>query len=183
MHGARPLAQDDFEFSAGVGTYAFQVDGGREEDVLPFLDVGARRGFGERLDAGVRLTSFSMLGADVNYALYLGDRVALSVDPGASILMGPVLLTYLWLPLLLDLDLGPTTTLTLTARMGYVIFDDLQGEDVGIQGEGRLVGLGIGLRQRMSETLLFMPELHVVRPSEGSWSEDALISLSLGFSW
>lgn len=182
LHTARPVNAGETELALAGGAYTFRGDddGAEPEGRLPFMELASRRGFGERFDAGVRLTSATMLGFDLNYALFLGDRVAVSVDPGASFLFGGIAISYLWLPLLVDLDLTPDVTLTLTARLGHAFVDALDDDDgVGLSQDTGLWGLGAGLRFELGDGWALAPEVHVVTPDDEDLTDGALTGITL----
>lgn len=183
LHPARPVPVDKVEYSGGLGVYTFDDDLG--STTLPLVEAQARWGLGEQYDAGLKVTSFSMIQADLNYALILNEEFALSVDPTIAFLpLGGPLATYLWLPVLADVYTSEKLTLTLSGRVGHLFLSDSgnldDDDDIGLDGATGLWGIGIGMRHRLSDKLTLMPELHAVFPTEDVGA-DVLYSFSVGF--
>jgi len=181
LHPARPVPVDKVEYSGGLGVYAFDDDLG--STTLPLVEAQVRWGLGEQYGAGLKVTSFSMIQADLNYALILNEDFALSVDPTIAFLpLGGLLATYLWLPVLADVYTSENLTLTLSGRVGHLFLSDTEGpdDDIGLDEATGLWGIGIGMRHRLSDKLTLMPELHAVFPTEDVGA-DVLYSFSVGF--
>jgi len=182
MHTARPIGLDETEFSGVVGVFGFDDD--HDNGVVPIFEGQVRRGFGERYDAGLRISNFSMLHADLNYALVMNDDFVLSVDPTISVIpVGDSLVSYVCLPILVDVVRTEDMTVTLSARYGYFSLDgyaDSDEDDFGLTESTPLVGFGIGLRLRAGG-ITWMPELHMIQATDDSIDSNTLYAFSLGF--
>lgn len=182
LHTARPLPVGATELVFAPGVYGF-----RDEDTseyLPFFEAGVRRGFGERVDAGLRTTSFSTLSADLNLALYLGERFALSFDPTVSVagLIGTsdFLITFLWLPILADVYASEDFTLTVGVKPGFVSVESDLG-DLGFSESTELLGLGLGARWRVNDALIVLPEANLILFQDDDLDDERVWSFTLGF--
>ena len=162
LHSARPVPTGELEYSGSVGFYGF--DGGDEGNVyLPLLEAQVRKGFNQRIDAGLKLSSFSTLQVDLTYALILKDDLARSVDPTVAVLpIAGSLVSYLWLPVLVDVITTDDVPVTLSVRWGVASIDGISSNDIGLEESTPFVGGGIGVRHRLSEKLTLMPEFHVL---------------------
>jgi hypothetical protein len=179
MHTALPIGVGETEISGSVGAFGFS----HEDGALPILDGQIRRGYGERWDAGLRVSNLSMLHADLNYALVVKEDFVLSIDPTLSVLpTGDNLATFICLPILADIVRTENLTLTLSARYGYFALDRFEpGDDnFGLDESTPLVGFGVGARFR-AMGITWMPELHMLQEADSSIDADPLIAFSIGF--
>lgn len=182
LHTARPLPPGEVEYVGALSVYAFE-DTVDDNVYVPSFEFAARRGFTERIDAGLKLSSLAMLHADVNYALYQSDSFALSIDPTVSALsVSGTSVFYFWLPVLMDLIVTETTTLTLTTRYGYMDLEDFADSDdvLGLDASTGLIGIGLGLRHRFPSGKTVLPEFIVAFPTDDTIHDDAILSLSFG---
>jgi hypothetical protein len=162
-----------------VGVFGSNDDDG----VVPNFEGQMRRGYGDRVDAGLRVSNLSMLHVDLNYALVMNDQFTLSVDPTISLVpTADSLVSYVCLPILADVVRTENMTVTLSARYGYFFLDDLADSDdgFGLHESTPLVGFGIGLRLRTGG-ITWMPEIHLIQGTDDSIDDNTLYAVSLGF--
>lgn len=180
QHTARPVPVGDVRLSGAVSAYGFDVGG--DSDWLPQVEGQVRYGLAERMDVGLKGGSNAVLQADLNYALVLRDDFVLSVDPTLAVLpVADILIGYAFLPVMVDVLHTERTTLTLSARYGYLHVEDLDDDDFGFDESLPLLGFGASLRWQVAPDLALMPEFQVLFPADDLGSDERFYALSLGF--
>ena len=179
LHTARPLPVGATEVVFAPGAYVFEDTDDGESETLRF---------GERVDAGVRTTSFSMLSADVNFAVVKTERFALSIDPSVSYFglpfSGDFSITYLWLPVLADVYTSDDLTVTVAVKPGYASVDlDDDDDDFWFDESTELLGFGIGARWRIGERTVVLPELNLVTFDDDELGDQRIWTFTLGFAF
>ena len=162
LHTARPVEVGKNEVGIALSTYTFED--GDSTDYLPSLEAQVRHGFGPRVDGGLRASSLSMLQVDLNYAVVLNDRFALSIDPTLAVLpIAGISMYQVLVPVLADVITSDRFTLTLSIKPGRVAVHDTDDDnDIGIEASSGLLGYGIGAKWRVNDSLTLFPEFAAV---------------------
>lgn len=189
LHPARPLKKGDLQLALATSAYGWEDPEDNESERWANIEFQARKGLGDRVDAGFKTNLLSGLGLDVNCALLLDDDTALSIDPTFELPYYES--TLVWLPVLWDCHHTDTCTLTVSAFGGYFhsymsedeeddLFSDLfLAGDVG--GSARLYGAGISALLGPADKGRFAPDLRVVLVDDPGQDVLPVYMLSLGY--
>ena len=181
-HGARALPEGSGETTVTPSALAFLDDGG-EDFAVPSLELEIRRGLTKDVDGALRFL-VPCVYADVNWTFLQGGAGAVSVDPGVGLGIAPVSLEggptpYLpvWLPLLADLDLSSSATLTAGARAGTLVVPSDLSNVPAIGGGSLAVRLG-----KVGETRV-SPEIAMLYSPDGDGSALVMVSFGIAVSF
>lgn len=137
----------------------------------PFAELRCRVGLGRDLDVGLGTAGYLdedlySFQADTNFAFARSGDVVWSVDPTIAFAsVFDVSTTVFWLPVMVDVYSDEHATWTLSAKYGYLDLDGVPDDDAFEDYEsGSYVGIGIGCRWRLWETVSLFPEFDVVVP-------------------
>lgn len=153
------------------------------------IEVQARFGLAQRLDAGLKTNLFSSIGGDLNYALVLDEHTAVSVNPTFELPYYES--TLFWLPVLWDCHRSDTATITLGAFGGYFhSYVDEDEEDElfsdmflagAVGGSARLYGGSVTALLGPAEGGRFAPDFRVVMVDDPGEAPFPVYMLSLGY--
>jgi hypothetical protein len=128
-----------------------------------------RHGIVDRVDAGVRVTGASGLGADVKLN-FVRSVVDLAIDPGVQWVYVPTgdgfSVFYLHAPLLAGVNVTEKITLVLTPGIVYAATSGSSASNVRhaiVSSGGALARLGLGVNVRTGRILSIMPEVTAMR--------------------
>ncbi|MCA8948133.1 MAG: hypothetical protein KDE27_01445 [Planctomycetes bacterium] len=185
LHTARPIEPGSFQIGAAFGAVARDLSS--LGDATPTTEFQLRYGLSERVDIGLQLLDVSTLfrgrlngvSLDVNCALWLGEDMALAIDPTIEAYEFG---RYYWLPLLWDFYESEDLTLTAALRPGW--FELTYGD--GDQGriltdfdiDSHLIGVGLMAKWRVAAGLSLVPEVRYVF-AEDTYGLD-FVTFSLG---
>ncbi len=180
LHTARPIAPGAIQSAVAVGGYVGDENGDLE--IYPQFEGQIRGGLSERVDAGVHLSGFGVLGFDLNLALLLTETQAVSIDPMIEFSFG----TYAWLPVLWDFYHTEDLTLTASLRGGRYWLD-LDGSDdssflpESLDVDSWLYGGGLAARVQLTDSMAIAPEVRVIWTDPvGGDAGAPILSVSLG---
>ncbi len=184
MHPARPLEQGERQFLLAASLYGWEDPEDGEDERWGNVEFQARSGLGPRLDGGLKTNIVTSFGIDLNYALFVDDHMAVSVNPTFEILYYEPMI--FWLPVLWDCHHSERTTVTLTGFTGYYYSsmspdeeDDLFSE-VFLSGDvGETAWLyGGGIRVRVDHVV---PDFRVVVFDDPDGEPLPVYMLSIGY--
>lgn len=159
---------------------------------VPVVDLGYRRGIGDRFDLGVTLTGWGKLAVDGKLNL-LGngkdDKFALAVDPqvgglGFSVLSVDVAYLDFALPVLLDYAANDSIRLTASPRYRGTYFLG-QIDDSGDARLFNYVGTGLGAEFVVNETVVLQPHGtidYLLDSGSNDFGRSAVVALTGGLA-
>ena len=154
LQTAQTLPEGESEFVVGGGYFtmpalndiasdAASMTSGTDDDLnfaLPYIEVAYRRGFGEDIDAGAKLTIVGTAALDVKYRFLNVDGFALSTGLGiGGVQLGDFLIVDVTVPLYVSLDLSESFSLYSSPKYNMRLVGD---EPVNMAGA--TVGARIG---------------------------------------
>lgn len=149
----------------------------------------ARFGLNDEMDLGARFASLGTLGLDFKYNFLRSPALDLAIDPG---LQGFLVkggdsafgLGYLYLPLLVDVNLSKHASLVFTPGVMVASAFGAVDLDSKFSATGVMLRAGAGVNLRISERFALQPEVTVIKPfSEGESFTSILYCAGVGFNF
>jgi hypothetical protein len=145
----------------------------------------ARIGVAEQAEVGLHFSHLSSIGADFKWNPVRSEAFDLAIDPGGNFgfIAGggsSAFLYYLQLPVLLDLNLSPSTSIVFSPGMAYYGATGSVDSDFASDGVV-LARVGLGFDFRTSKKFAVHPEVTVMLPLEDEFGMMFLGGIGFNF--
>jgi hypothetical protein len=161
------------------------VEGGVSVFFPTFPAYQVRYGVSDSVEFGARVASAATVGADLKVNFLRDSVVDLAVDPGFQYLLASeISIGYLYLPLLIDLNVSEVLSFVLTPGAMFAAGFGGIDNSAEFSNTGPMIRAGLGLNIRPSEKFALQPELTIMKPLDRGDSLTTLIySAGIGFNF